>query len=232
MIRLEGAAMRITLVALFGFTLGCGTSSDDGSKGPGAPQDAGLTCDTLEFAACGGDPVGRWQLHNYCGDEIVFEEPAFSNEACADSTTRLTTFPTVLTQTFNADLTYEIVASSNVDFVADVTETCVNSVSGGMPFELACPYGETLLTENFEVNWESISCEVQEGVCHCAGTGTTKDFTDSGTYALGEAGTIVLTSANPNSQFTGDSEYCVDGDYLLAHDTTDTGDDWYAILKH
>ncbi len=101
----------VVCVVACAFLMGCG--DDDGNDGPSfAP------CSET-FAACGGDPTGGWTLAGMCDPLAPFRS------MCDEMVITVTRDESVGTDTFNADGSYALNVSYDVEFTALAPKSCI-----------------------------------------------------------------------------------------------------------
>lgn len=196
-----------------------------------------LTCDTLDFTACGGSVVGTWDLAMVCPEtlEIPFSEAfadfqCFGDAACDDAAITITVTGVDGTTTFTAN-TYTASGTGTGDLDSTMSEACYDSFIACLgPFVLPswdtfaefCTALEDYMDDGapeygYEVT-EATACAVNGTSCDCSGGGE-KDLADSGTYETSGT-TITLT----NDEGAWEGAYCVDGDTAIVKPTVDPGD--------
>jgi hypothetical protein len=209
--------MRLGLI----FVVGCGSNrgggDDDDDLGDGdadsdvdsdsdtdSDSDADLACDD---DACGGDPIGSWQIVDSCLD-FQIDPP----ETCPTATVTVDASFTG-TASFDADGTFD----RTVNLSGDST----------MTFPASCLEGATCAQIEAQVqpNFPDITCaDAAAGACACTYS-IEQDQSDSGTWEVsGSTLTTTGTDGEPEA-----AEFCVSGDTFLLR--LDTGDGFsFAII--
>jgi hypothetical protein len=164
-----------------------------GGAGCGA-SDSGDACARVQ--PCGGDLLGTWQLSSACASE-----PPLPGKLCAAATVINASFSITGTETFEADLSYSLSATTSGTIQVSVPASCLIVGNATM----TCAQLTPQVTP--EVN---ARCVESSAGCDCTFVLLQTDVRAAGTYVT--SGTSL--NETPVGGAAASSGYCVDGDRL------------------
>lgn len=192
----------LTLWACMLTAIACNGDDTDGSGGACA-----------DFTPCGGEVVGTWELVDLCAEDFIgaLRSMTMIPDACLDGT-QIELRPSG-TITFDADMTGNVSAQFIVDSTYVYDQECIDEiVGGGAQVDASlCPNLESNIAMADTV--ASASCEFGANACECMTSSDPNPIMAGGTYS------VVGTAIRDES---GDTDFCVDGDTLLAR-SVDSG---------
>jgi hypothetical protein len=195
-----------------GATSGSGGSGGSGGEPPEIPIDQ--SCDT--FDPCGGEPEGSWTIVDTCieteGDVEFLDAPG-----CEDALQGVGAL-VVGSRTYeDGVVTFEQTVTARAAFI--VNDACAQGLlmNEDVDAEALCPLLPSLAQASMEADFESIECELVDGLCNCdvifdgGTTMTTTDYVVNGTQITESGGSTY--------------EFCQQGDSLILNgfNDTDTG---------
>ena len=183
-------------------------AGDDLDSAGGAGEGHGST-ECLDFGACGGDAVGRWEVEETCFTDGLPE--AAPDPYCPGAVSRVVDYVAEGSLELRADGTY---ATQTTGATTQEMLIPLDTCFGGEA--VACElYGESLAYA-----YAGAGCEVADDTCACTLT-LTAALVDAGTWSS-VGSSLTLTSDVYGTTATQD--YCVDGASLaLATEVTSFG---------
>lgn len=193
--------MRAGLLLVLCLSVSCMESRTlDGDSASTIPGECG------PFGACGGDPVGEWDLVSMCLNDLqAVVSSMVDAPECGDG---LHGVDYNVTGSFVMDASgsamTEISASIDVDAV--LTQACVTALGGPQLSAAVCAMREDAIVQTPDSPYEGAACTYSPGQCRCLATSMT--ITDSSSDTLTQEGNTLVDSTGETASF------CVTGDTL------------------
>ncbi len=176
-----------------------------------------FTCDSYEYAPCGGDLVGTWDYVDACIVQVS-RAPIDADSACDTSIVALTVTSQSLDLSFAADGTYSKQLTYAGTSALNVSEGCLTTMEptasiliGISGFAAVCADAGASLANDARLSNVVCSLNTTSEDCECNGD-LGESIDESGTYTI-DGNTVNMIPLNKN---TGEiAPYCVDDDMLL-----------------
>lgn len=182
--------------------LGCGDSKT-------ADMSGGGMCGA--FSACGGDPVGTWDVESMCFEDLsAFSIGAIDEPACSDFLRSIDARPMGSLE-LRGDGTGTQQVSLQIDFEVTFTRDCIGAL-GGMASDAQCSALEGEFTSQSELAFAG--CQLRNGGCDCVLTSTVMQLASMGSFEVRGSQLVDGGSA---------TDFCVRSDRLTLREVTPMG---------
>lgn len=202
--------MRTGLSLVLCLSISCvGSGTSDGDSASTFPGECGT------FTACGGDPVGEWDLVSMC----LYDVQALGNSG-VDQPECQNVFRGVdynVTGSFMMDASGNatIELSANMDFDFVYNQACVTALGGPQLTSAECASLEESLVQSTDSPFEGGACTFSPGQCSCLVT--YMPIMDSSSGTLTQKGDTLVNSSGEAESF------CIKGDTLELTSTSTVG---------
>jgi hypothetical protein len=178
----------------------CG-GADGGALGTGglsgAAGNAAVSLGCEPAPACGGDPVGTWQIATSCLD---IDLSSYTAE-CDGATARAVDFGVTGTITYDADLTYTLTSTLSGRVVASWPAPCLTPANG---IQVTCEQLRAALLA--PGTYQSITCVPASSGCTCSLEMNAESSWSEGRYVTDAAGVLTETDSTGSAR---QRDYCV-----------------------